>query len=35
MKTIVTKRDEPVRIGYYICHCGTNIAGMVDVEAVA
>ncbi len=23
------------RIGVYICHCGTNIAGMVDVEAVA
>ena len=26
--------DEP-KIGVYICHCGTNIAGMVDVEAVA
>ena len=25
----------PVRIGYYICHCGTNIAGMVDVDSVA
>ena len=23
------------RIGVYICHCGTNIAGMVDVGAVA
>jgi len=23
------------RIGVYICHCGTNIAGMVDVRAVA
>ena len=23
------------RIGVYVCHCGTNIAGMVDVEAVA
>ena len=23
-----------VRTGVYICHCGTNIAGMVDVEAV-
>ena len=22
------------KIGVYICHCGTNIAGMVDVEAV-
>jgi heterodisulfide reductase subunit A-like polyferredoxin len=23
------------RIGVYICHCGTNIAGVVDVEGVA
>jgi heterodisulfide reductase subunit A len=23
------------RIGVYVCHCGTNIAGMVDVEKVA
>src|SRR5512142_3196898 len=23
------------RIGVYVCHCGTNIAGMVDVEIVA
>ncbi len=22
------------RVGVYICHCGTNIAGMVDVKAV-
>lgn len=27
-------RSSP-RIGVYICHCGTNIAGMVYVEAVA
>jgi heterodisulfide reductase subunit A len=27
-------RDSP-RIGVYVCHCGTNIAGMIDVEAVA
>ena len=26
--------DSP-RTGVYVCHCGTNIAGMVDVEAVA
>jgi len=25
----------PPRVGVYICHCGTNIAGVVDVEAVA
>ena len=23
------------KIGVYICHCGSNIAGMVDVEEVA
>lgn len=23
------------RIGVYVCHCGTNIAGMIDVEDVA
>jgi heterodisulfide reductase subunit A len=22
------------KVGVYVCHCGTNIAGMVDVEAV-
>ena len=25
----------PVRIGVYICHCGTNIAAVVDVKALA
>ncbi len=36
MKTPVgglTQSD--VRVGVYICHCGTNIAGTVDVEAVS
>ena len=23
------------KIGVYVCHCGTNIAGTVDVEQVA
>ena len=23
------------RIGFYVCHCGTNIAGIVDVKALA
>ena len=23
------------RIGVYVCHCGTNIAGTVDVREVA
>jgi len=26
---------EPPRIGVFICHCGTNIGGVVDVEKVA
>ncbi len=29
------KPQEAPRIGVYICHCGTNIAGTVDVEEVA
>src|SRR5271157_3121086 len=24
-----------VRVGFYVCHCGHNIAGMVDCQAVA
>ena len=28
-------RASPRHIGVYVCHCGTNIAGMVDVAAVA
>ena len=27
-----TVRSE--RVGVYVCHCGTNIAGTVDVEAL-
>jgi len=27
--------DEELRIGVYVCHCGSNIAGTVDVEALA
>ena len=26
--------DESPRIGFYICHCGNNIAGVVDIKAV-
>ena len=26
---------EPPRIGVFVCHCGSNIAGVVDVEAVS
>lgn len=26
--------DEPVRTGVFICHCGSNIAGYIDVEQV-
>ena len=26
---------DEVRIGFFICHCGSNIAGMIDVEEVA
>ena len=27
--------DEELRIGVFVCHCGTNIASVVDVAAVA
>lgn len=27
-------RGEPVRIGVFICHCGSNIGGYLDVHAV-
>ena len=27
--------EEKPRIGVYICHCGSNIAGTIDVEEVA
>ncbi len=30
----VTK-EEPPRIGVFICHCGSNIAGFVNVEKIA
>ena len=26
--------EDAVKIGVYVCHCGTNIAGIVDVKAV-
>jgi heterodisulfide reductase subunit A len=31
----VVAEDEELRIGVFICHCGTNIASVVDVQAVA
>ena len=30
-----TESQETVRIGVYVCHCGSNIAGAVDCAAVA
>ncbi|TFF87524.1 MAG: CoB--CoM heterodisulfide reductase iron-sulfur subunit A family protein, partial [Promethearchaeota archaeon] len=29
----VTRKDKP-RIGVYVCHCGINIAGVIDTEAL-
>lgn len=29
------KPEEEIRIGFFVCHCGTNIASVIDVEAVA
>ncbi len=27
--------DEPIRIGVFVCHCGTNIGGVLDCEELA
>ncbi len=29
------KKDYDIRIGVFICHCGSNIAGYLDMEALA
>ncbi|MCX6905042.1 MAG: disulfide reductase, partial [Verrucomicrobia bacterium] len=29
------QNNQDVRIGFYICHCGSNIAAMVDCPEVA
>jgi heterodisulfide reductase subunit A2 len=34
-RTDVRPVEEAVKIGVYVCHCGSNIAGTVDVAAVA
>jgi len=31
----VAKKPEEERIGVFLCHCGTNIAGVVDIPALA
>ena len=30
-----SKQDNTIRIGIYVCQCGSNIAGVVDCDAVA
>jgi heterodisulfide reductase subunit A len=34
MSSMHTPPQTSPRVGVYVCHCGTNIAGIVDVEAV-
>ena len=34
-KQTETQKPEELRIGVFVCHCGMNIAGTVDVRAVA
>ena len=31
----MSKANGDIRIGIYVCHCGTNIAAVVDVKALA
>src|SRR4030042_789453 len=33
-KKVVRKKDTEPKIGVYVCHCGSNIAGTVDVPQV-
>lgn len=33
--TTPQNKPEPLRVGVFVCHCGLNIAGTVDVHAVA
>ncbi len=33
--SVTTEKESEPRIGVFICHCGSNIASVVDVEAVA
>lgn len=28
-------KDEDIRIGVFICHCGSNIAGYLDMEELS
>jgi heterodisulfide reductase subunit A len=30
----MAEREDEIRIGVFVCHCGTNIGGVVDVPAV-
>jgi heterodisulfide reductase subunit A2 len=30
-----TQKNQDIRIGFYVCHCGSNIAAMVDCPEVA
>jgi len=34
-KGILSESKGKERIGVYVCHCGSNIAGIVDVQQVA
>ncbi len=34
-ETCVACKPEELRVGVFVCHCGLNIAGTVDVKAVA
>jgi heterodisulfide reductase subunit A len=31
---LAEKKDQDIRIGVFICHCGSNIAGYLDMEAL-
>ncbi len=35
MSINMKSEDEPIRIGVFVCHCGTNIGGVLDCEGLA
>ncbi len=34
MSINMKSEDEPIRIGVFVCHCGTNIGGVLDCEGL-
>ncbi len=31
---LLSETDEPIKIGVYVCHCGVNIGGVIDIPKI-